>query len=286
MKTLRIPFTILCVLAISALSAHAAQLATVKVLSVEGTVTKYTASGDQSLLKAGDILSQGDSISASELSKADLVFSNGSEITVSEGTSVKIAMLEQEPYDGSQTYEQLQADPSKSQTLLELNYGQLNGHVKKLSTASSFRVKTALGTAAIRGTRFSIGIEFSSNQLRLTINNIDGLVDLITQTEDLGDSAVGEKTFNGEADITSTPIPPTGKVSVSASPENPVFTQILSAIATAPGVDVEVNTDGSITITVDVPPATDQGDGPLPPPVITPEDPDIIVVSPEDQAPN
>ena len=40
MKTLRIPFTLFCLLAISALSTHAAELATAKVLSVSGTVIK------------------------------------------------------------------------------------------------------------------------------------------------------------------------------------------------------------------------------------------------------
>ena len=289
MKTLQIPFTLLCVLAISALSAHvthASQLATAKVISVEGTVTKHT-TGDIKLnglerqLKVGDILSEGDRLSSSAGSKAILVFSNGSEITISENTNVKLTELKQEPYNSSQTYEQLQADPSKSQTLLELDYGQLDGHVKKLSGTSSFMIKTSLGTAAIRGTRFSVSFTFSSGNLSLSINNLDGLVDFISQTTT---TAEGEYVFDSGADITTTPIPPKGEASLDVSQENPVFNQVVGALATLPGVDVEVSPDGNITVTVDVPPVTNPNvDDPLPAPVITPEDPGIIVVSPEDQ---
>ena len=62
-----------------------------------------------------------------------LVFSNGSEITLFQNSSLSILDLEQEPYTSKRVYNELEADPSKSQTLLELDYGQLDGHVKKLS---------------------------------------------------------------------------------------------------------------------------------------------------------
>ena len=302
MKTLRIPFTLLCVLAISALSAHvthASQLATAKVISVEGTVTKHTTggiklNGRERQVKVGDILSEGDSVNSSADSQAFLVFSNGSEITIYENTSVKIAELVQEPYDSSQTYEQLQADPSKSQTLLKLNYGQLDGHVKKLSEASSFRVKTPLGTAAIRGTKFNVKLVFDrdTNKFELTIRNLDGLVDFIGQEradyyliDDInGDPEKVKNEFDDEALIEPTTLPEETALIVTCGQENLVFNAIIGVLAAIPGVDVGVNVDGSVTVTVDIPPVTNPDvDDPLPAPVITPEDPGIIVVSPEDQ---
>jgi hypothetical protein len=306
MKTLRIPFTLLCVLAINALCVHAThadqldqlnQLATAKVISVEGTVTKSTTggiklNGRQSQVKVGDILSEGDRLSSSANSQVFIVFSNGSGITISENTIIEIAQLEQEPYNSSQTYEQLQADPSKSQTLLKLEYGQLEGHVKKLSKSSSFRIETPLGTAAIRGTRFSVSLAFSSNQLNLSIINFDGLVDFIGQDtvapyaidsiNDDSEKVISE--FDDEALDTPTSLPDKTALIISCSQENPVFNAIIGVVAAIPGVDIAVTGDGSITITVDAPDVTNEvNDDPLPTPEITPEDPGIIVVSPEDQ---
>lgn len=178
MKTLRIPFTILCALAISALSSHAAQLASAKVLKVEGTVTKLAANGKSSPIKAGDILSQGDSISTTALSSTMIVFSNGSEVSVLENSSVDIAKLQQDSFGGSQKYEQLQADPSQSHTLLELNYGKLLGHVKKLQPGSTFNIETPLGTAAIRGTQFIVEYSYDADlgEFIVRVTNIDGIV--------------------------------------------------------------------------------------------------------------
>lgn len=271
MKTLRIPFTILCVLVISALSAHAAQLATAKVLNVKGTVTKYAASGDQSPLKAGDILSQGDAISATALSSAQLVFSNGSELTVEENTSINIAQLEQDSFSGSQTYEQLQADPSKSQTLLELNYGKLSGHVKKLSSGSNFMVETPLGTAAIRGTFFKINLFYNAErgEFLLIVENIYGLVDIISRYAgefEYGNGNVGDKGYDSSvSDSKAESIPPKHKIIIRLHRGNPLFDDLFSLVKNH------------------IP--TDPGPGwiPLPVPEITPDDPGVIVVSPEDQ---
>ena len=134
MNTMRIPFTLFCLLVISALPSHAAELATAKVLSVSGTIMRSEGGafikigGRESPLKAGDILRQGDRLNSTKGSKAILVFSNGSEITLYQNSSLSIIALEQEPYTSKRVYNELEADPSKSQTLLELDYGQLDGH--------------------------------------------------------------------------------------------------------------------------------------------------------------
>ena len=286
MNILRIPFTLFCLLVISALSSHAAELATAKVLSVSGTVMRSEGGafikigGRESPLKTGDILRQGDRLNSTKGSKAILVFSNGSEITLSQNSSLSILALEQEPYTSKRVYNELEADPSKSQTLLELDYGQLDGHVKKLSKESSFDIKTALGTAAIRGTRFRIGLLFTANKFRLTITNFDGLVDLITQTTApviTGDTADGEgNTFDTGSDPSVTPIPPAGECNVETNQGNPVFDAIISGLSAVPGLDVAVSSDGTLSVEIDFSTI-------IPAPEITPDpvtDPGIIIVSP------
>ena len=289
MKTMRIPFTLFCLLVISALPSHAAELATAKVLSVSGTVMKSEGSafikigGRESVVKAGDILREGDRLNSTKGSKAFIVFSNGSEITLYENSSLSIITIEQEPYNSKRVYNELVADPSKSKTLLELDYGQLDGHVKKLTKESSFNIKTALGTAAIRGTKFRIRLLFTANKFRLTITNFVGLVDLITQTTApviSGDIDDGEgNTFDPDSNVTTTPIPPAGECNVETNDGNPVFDAIISGLSAVPGLDVGVSADGTLSVEIDL-------GGFIPAPEITPDpetDPAIIVVSPADQ---
>jgi hypothetical protein len=289
MKTLRIPFTLFCLLVVSAPYSHAAELATAKVLSVSGTVMKSEGSafikigGRESVVKAGDILREGDRLNSSKGSKAFIVFSNGSEITLYENSSLSIITIEQEPYTSKRVYNELEADPSKSKTLLELDYGQLDGHVKKLTKESSFNIKTALGTAAIRGTKFRIRLLFTANKLRLTITNFVGLVDLITQTTApviSGDIDDGEgNTFDPDSNVSTTPIPPAGECNVETNDGNPVFDAIISGLSAVPGLEVSISADGDLSVGIDL-------GGFIPAPEITPDpetDPAIIVVSPADQ---
>ena len=286
---MRIPFTLICLLVISALSSLAAELATAKVLSVSGTIMRTEGGafikigGRESPLKAGDILRQGDRLNSTKGSKAILVFSNGSEITLYQNSSLSIVALEQEPYTSKRVYNELEADPSKSQTLLELDYGQLDGHVKKLTKESSFNIKTALGTAAIRGTKFRIRLIFTANKLRLTITNFVGLVDLITQTTApviSGDIDEGEgNTFDSDSNVDTTPIPPAGECNVETNEGSPVFEAVISGLSAIPGLDVGVSDDGTLSVEIDL-------GGFIPAPEVTPDpetDPGIIVVSPETQ---
>lgn len=270
MKTLRIPFTILCVLAFSALSTHAAQLASAKVLKVDGTVTKYSADGKQSPLKSGEILTQGDSISATALSSAMLVFSNGTEITVKENTSLNIAKLEQSPFGGGQSYEQLQADPSQSQALLELNYGEVGFHVKKLQPGSSFDIETPLGTAAIRGTQGSVQLTYNAQieVFTLKIKNNDGLVDILSKYNgglSYGNGNTASTGYNSNSKVKPHKIPQGNTVVIRLTRGDKLFDDLIAAYEQY------------------IPPTTPK---PrilqLPDPIFTPEDPGVIIVSPED----
>jgi len=220
---------------LSAATVNAAQLASAKVLSVSGTVTSYTEGGAETPLLAGAILTQGASICTKPSSQAELVFSNGSELTVMENSRLTLAELSQEAFGGTKSYEQLQADPSRSQTLLKLNYGKTSGHVKKLSDGSQFLVESPLGTAAIRGTNFTIALNFNptTGLYSIQVSNHDGLVDLITTAE--GSKENGD--YDPNATETSTPIPAGQEFAVSISADDAnfgtVIEQMINLTATA-----------------------------------------------------
>lgn len=270
MKTLRIPFLFLALLAIGSISAQAAQLASAKALGVVGTVTKYTADGGNSPLVAGDILKEGDSISVIALSNAELVFSNGSKLTIKENTNISFAKMSQDAFGGGQTYEQLEADPSKSQVLLELNYGELDGHVKKLQTGSKFDIQTPLGTAAIRGTQFTIKLKYNAKygEFSLSVKNKDGKVNIISRYagsfED--DNTAGDKrNLSPLSDDTEQPVPSKRTAIIRINRSDPYFEVLFRLILNfIPEEDrPDPSDDDEVIIKI-----------------VTPEDPGTKVVSP------
>lgn len=242
MKYLRLPLLALSLLAITAMAAQAAQLASAKVLSANGTVTKHLADGSKVPVSAGDILSQGDSIVTTALSTAELVFSNGSTLLVEENTSLSLLELNQEAFSGNKSYEQLAGDPSKSQTLLELNYGEVDGHVKQLKTGSTFDIKTSLGTAAIRGTKFRIELRYNpvAKEFILFVTNKDGKVDVTSRyagNVEFGRGSVGDKSYDSQQPADkSAPLPPAHTIIIRISPSDPNFEEVISFLKNiAPG---------------------------------------------------
>lgn len=270
MKTLRLPLYFLAFLFIGSFSLSAAQLASAKALSVTGTATKYTADGNQSPLVAGDILKAGDSISVTALSSANLVFSNGSTIDVKENTSITITEFQQNSFGGNQSYEQLEADPSKSQVLLELNYGELDGHVRSLQSGSKFDIVTPIGTAAIRGTKFTVRLRYNAErgEFVLVVKNKDGKVSIISRYAGSFeyDQAVGEKGYDSAlSDDTEEVIPQKHTIIIRINRRDPAFFPMFNLIESfIPEAErPDPSDDDEIIIKI-----------------ITPEDPDIDIVSP------
>lgn len=267
MKNPRLHLVLLALFGLSALTVDAAQLASAKVLSVSGSVSSHSEDGVERQLIVGAILTQGDSVVTSSLSNALLVFSNGSEIVVEENTSILLAELSQEAFSGKKSYEQLQADPSKSQSLLELNYGKVSGHVKSLKPGSRFDIETPLGTAAIRGTTFTV--EFSYNAVRgeftLIIRNNDGQIDLVSRFAGTINYAAGSSAdvgYDGSAtgEDTTNAIPPAHVIHIHLSENDPNYGRIINALINYPPYQNEGSTPAII--------------------VITPEDENIQITSP------
>jgi hypothetical protein len=273
MKKSRFHLVLLALFGLSTLTINAAQLASAKVLSVSGAVTSYSADDVKTPLVVGDILTQGDSVVSSGLSSALLVFSNGSEITVEENSSVTLAELSQEAFSGNKSYEQLQADPSKSQSLLELNYGKVAGHVKQLRPGSRFDIETPLGTAAIRGTQFEVSIGYNAErgEFTMTVLNKDGKVDVISRfpgSVSFGRSTVAQVSYAAGAESeTSESLPPAHTIVLRISKDDPYFRDVINAVKNYP----PFQNNGTPPNVIDVAP---------PGPTFTPEDQDTVIASP------
>ena len=166
---------------------QAMPLANAKILNLSGTVTVHQGEDVASVtaLKVGDIIKQGDVISTGSQSTVKFALSNGSVIDLDPNSQVVLEILQQKPFKGQKTYQHLDRDPSQSISLLNMNYGSLLGNVKQLTKASKFNVKTPLGVAVVRGTRFRVGFSYDtiSNYFRFVTNNIDGIVDVVTIPE-------------------------------------------------------------------------------------------------------
>ena len=271
MKNTRFHLVLLALFGLSALTINAAQLASAKILSVSGIVNSCNETGAVKPVKVGDIILQGYSIVTEPLSNALLVFSNGSELVVEENTSVTMAELSQEAFGGKKSYEQLQADPSKSQSLLELNYGKVSGHVKKLRAGSQFHIETPLGTAAIRGTKFTVETRYDAarGEYILAIENEDGLVDIISSyagSLEYGRGNIGEMGYIGAVSYNkSESIPAKHKVIIRMSKNDPNYDDIINALTNYPPFQNEETAPPVIIVT---------------PPPLTPEDDSTTIASP------
>jgi hypothetical protein len=270
MKSVKISLLSFAILAIACATSQAAQLASAKVIDVVGSAAKFT-EGASSPLSEGAFLKQGDSISVAALSQVKLVFSNGSEVTVEENSSLTLAELSQQSFSGGNTYEQLQADPSTSQTRLELNYGKLDFHVKKLRQDSSFEIETPIGTAAIRGTQGTIELFYNAErgEFLLIVKNVVGQVDIVSRYAgqfEFGQGNIGDKGYDhGISDEVSEPIPVNHTIIIRLHENDPYFDELFQLIQNfIPTGPIPVITPGPI----------DGGAG-------EDEDFGVIVVSPE-----
>lgn len=131
----------------------------IKVGKVQGEVLRVFADGRASQqLKSGDVLTETDSVSTGQNSLVVLVFMNGSSVKIGADSRLKIEEFKMDPLGEDIAVAGLEKEPSKSKTTLDLQFGEMVGDVKKLNYegGSSFKIKTPVGAAGIRGTTFRI----------------------------------------------------------------------------------------------------------------------------------
>jgi hypothetical protein len=239
--------------------AQVAQAAQAQIAEVNGTVSKLAADGRYTQLNAGDSLNVGESISVTALSSARLVFSNGSELMLKENTSVNLA------------------SSSQTQTLVELNFGRVDFNVKQLRSGSSFDIESPIGTAAIRGTSGSVELRYNAEreEFLLIVRNNEGAVDIISRyigEFEYSASRIGEKGFDsGLSNENAEPIPEGHTVIIRLHRDDPRFDALFATYQ-------NFNPTGA-----ENPALADPAD----PPTFTPdpEDPGVMVVSPETEIP-
>lgn len=132
----------------------------VLVAQVRGTVTK-TVNGQVTTLKINDSVEQTAKVITARDSSVVLVFSNGATTQLGDDTEMVLEQFLQDPF-GKEMEQlkvaELQEEPSRSKTRLNLHRGELVGKVAKLrhDLHSEFIVQTPVGAAGIRGTTFRI----------------------------------------------------------------------------------------------------------------------------------
>ena len=106
----------------------------------------------------GMLLPDGAAVQTGPGGNALLLLSNGTVVTVSENTKMKISSFVQEPFeDKGLSVGDLQEEPSSSSVLVDLDVGDLVVKTKKLNKKSNFEIASPVGTAGIRGTQFGMG---------------------------------------------------------------------------------------------------------------------------------
>jgi hypothetical protein len=110
-------------------------------------------------VKPGGILFDGHTIKTGPASKIILLLTNGTITTLKPETSLNFKKFTQEKFDTSKTkLNELKGEPSKSTTIMDIEFGDLVVDVKKLDKESSFNIESPVGTAGIRGTVPAISV--------------------------------------------------------------------------------------------------------------------------------
>ena len=113
---------------------------------------------DEGKIKDGDTLPKDYSaITGDAPSKIIFLLSNGTLMTLTENTKMKVRTFEQVPFDpAGKKLKDLENEPSQSKVEIDLDMGSLIVKTKKLDKASSFDIYSAVGVAGIRGTEFQM----------------------------------------------------------------------------------------------------------------------------------
>ena len=146
----------------------------VKVFRVRGSVYsiekstpyKKTLSRDKTpqsskrFLRRGDVVTPGSTIITEKNSSVMLIFSNATTINIDESTTFRVeGFIQKSTQQRTGSFSELEREPSASHLQLSLTRGKVTGQVKKLNEESSFELETPLGSAVVKGTRFSLMVD-------------------------------------------------------------------------------------------------------------------------------
>ncbi len=132
----------------------ALQKGVIEVGAVQGKSILKDASGRSANLTKGLAFKEGHRIETAAGATAELIFSNGATILVSDETQIEIKVFSQvaSPLIIAGKYKELSAEPSMSIVQIELYRGKIIGEARKLNPSTQFTVKTPVGLTRVRGT--------------------------------------------------------------------------------------------------------------------------------------
>jgi len=135
--------------------------------------------GSETPLHNRDVLYEGYTVVTQAQASVILIFSNGSNVRVMPNTRLALEVFRQDPLAEDVEAGGLVAEPSASETKLNLAYGEMVGDVCKLRTSTSYSIKTPVGSAGIRGTQFRLlHREREGSQQQFTLSTHEGIVHL------------------------------------------------------------------------------------------------------------
>ena len=130
-----------------------------------------------SQVKAGGLLIDGHTVKTGPASKVILLLSNGTVSTIKSDSSLNIKKFTQAKFESKgRSLSEMSGEPSSSETVLDLELGDMVFDVKKLDKRSSFNIESPVGTAGIRGTSGQMGISNAAGATNLNINMFKGSV--------------------------------------------------------------------------------------------------------------
>ena len=135
------------------------------IADIKGDVTVVNNATGQPLAKeavqAGKILFDGHTVkTVGKDSKVVLLLSNGTVTTLKADSTLNIKKFTQAKFEAAGAkLSQLEGEPSSSDTLIDLQIGDMVVDIKKLDKQSNFNISSPVGTAGIRGTRVGMNIQ-------------------------------------------------------------------------------------------------------------------------------
>lgn len=149
----------------------------VLVAKVVGTA-KVDSAGVVGNLKVNDSVPPGSVVTTGDNSRLVLAFSNGALVSLGSTTEIVIQEFSMVPLTQTVRLNELDEEPTTSQTMIKLSRGELVARVKlRKDGGSSFTVLTPVGAAGIRGTTFRIVFRPMPNgTVYFNLCNANGLV--------------------------------------------------------------------------------------------------------------
>jgi hypothetical protein len=191
------------------------------IASLEGQVTVVNNTTQEPLpasqVKAGGLLVDGHTVKTGPASKVILLLSNGTVSTIKSDSSLNIKKFTQAKFDASgKKLSDMKGEPSSSQTVMDLELGDMVFDVKKLDKRSSFNIESPVGTAGIRGTSGQMAVLANQGNTNLNINMFKGSVATQLKGSNISTLVRQGQSFSAGISASGIILPPTlGKVPTS-----------------------------------------------------------------------